>query len=299
MIRWILAITITFVALSLPSDAQDLNAKVQLLSPRVQNTNKNSLKVLRLAIQEFLNGRKWTEHTLNPAERINCTFVITINEWDGASNYRAEAQILSSRPVYGTTYQSPMLTMADKNFDFSYVDSQPLDYNDQSFLNNLSSLLAYYAYTIIGIDADSFSHLGGSTYFERARTVCNNAQSSGFIGWKAAEDFRNRFWLADNLNRKDFMPFRDFSYFYHRKGLDVLSVKPEEARATIIDVLPMLLKTDLRQPGAYYNQIFFSTKSDELLNILRAAPYKDRATAWGILSKTDPANSGKYYELNR
>lgn len=276
---------------------QDLNASVQVLSPRVQNTNKNSIKVLSEAIREFLNGRKWTDLELKPAERIDCTFLITINEWDGGSNYRAEAQIVSSRPVYGSTYLSPMLTLSDKSFNFSYIDSQPLDYNDQTYISNLSSLLAFYANIIVGIDADSFGQLRGTPYFERARAIVNNAQNSGFGGWKASEDYRNRFWLAENFNDRNFISFREFSYHYHRSGLDMFYKEPGKGAKAAADALPRLLTADLRRAGAYYNQLFFSTKSDELIQVLSRAPYDDRLRAYSVLAKTDPANAAKYSAL--
>ncbi|HEY1056496.1 MAG TPA: DUF4835 family protein, partial [Emticicia sp.] len=216
---------------------QDLNARVQLLSPQIENNNKRLLNVLEGSIKDFLNGRKWSSDKFLPQEKISCTITINIVEWDGSSNFKAEAQIQSSRPVYGTTYQSTILNISDKEFNFNYSEGQQLDYSDQNFSNNLSSLLAYYAYVILGMDYDSFSRLDGTDYFAKAQTVVNNAQNTAFAGWKAFEGLRNRYWLVENLNNKAYSPIREALYTYHRKGLDVMQEDQMEGRKKVLETL--------------------------------------------------------------
>ncbi len=177
-----LIVVFFLVLVSFSGFSQDLNARVQILSPQIQNTNKRTLEVLELAITEFLNNRKWSDAQLQAAERIDCNLVITVKEWDGSSSFKTEAQILSSRPIFGSAYNSTILTINDKNFDFNYSEGQALDFSDQNYINNLSSLLAFYAYTIVGLDADTFSKLGGTNYFNKAQTVLNNAQNTSFTG---------------------------------------------------------------------------------------------------------------------
>ncbi|MGX5687316.1 type IX secretion system protein PorD [Arcticibacter tournemirensis] len=279
--------------------AQDLNARVQILSPQVQNTNKRVLGVLEGAIRDFLNGRKWSADILQNQERIDCSFVINIIEWDGSSNFKAEAQIVSSRPVYGTSYNSTILNLSDKEFNFSYTEGQPLDYSDQVYNSNLTSLLAYYAYIITGLDYDTFSKFSGSPYYTKAQTVVNNAQNTSFPGWKAFETLRNRYWLVENFTNKAYTPLRQALYDYHRNGLDVMAENQAKGREQIIDVLPQLQKIDRQRQGSMLNQVFFTAKADELVNIISQAAPKDRMAAYNILSAVDPSNITKYELLRK
>lgn len=280
--------------------SQDLNARVQILAPQIPNANKRVLDVLEVSIKDFLNGRRWTADALQPQERIDCNFVITITEWDGSSaNFKAEAQIQSSRPIYNTNYNSTILNLNDKDFTFSYSEGQALDYSDQNYLNNLTSLLGFYAYIITGMDYDTFSKLGGTPYFQKAQTVLNNAQNAPNAGWKAHENLRNRFWLVENLTNKAYNPIRESMYEYHRDGLDVMTENSSKGRKAIYAVLPQLQKIDKQKQGAILNQVFFTAKSDELINILSDAEPQEKLKAFTILSVVDPANALKYEILKR
>ncbi|HCN83829.1 MAG TPA: DUF4835 domain-containing protein, partial [Sphingobacteriaceae bacterium] len=200
----------------------------------------------------------------------------------------------SSRPIYGTSYNSTILNISDKDFNFSYSEGQPLDYSDQNFTNNLSSLLAYYAYVILGMDYDSFLQFGGTPYYTKAQGVINNAQNSSFPGWKAFEGLRNRYWLAENLNNKIYSPLREILYDYHRNGLDVMSENPAKARKLIVSLLPKVQSIDKQQQGSMLNQIFFTAKADELVNIISMGDQQERIKAYTVLSQIDPANITKY-----
>ena len=290
----------SFLIVSTALYSQDLNARVQILAPQIPNSNKRILDVLEVSIKDFLNGRRWTSDALQPQERIDCNFVITITEWDGSSsNFKAEAQIQSSRPVYKSNYHSTVLNLSDKDFTFSYSEGQALDFSEQNYLTNLTSLLAFYAYIITGIDYDTFSRFGGTPYFQKALTVLNNAQNAPNAGWKAHEDLRNRFWLVENLTNKLYNPIRESMYDYHRDGLDVMAENPGKARKAIYAALPQLQKIDKQKQGAVLNQVFFTAKSDELINILSDAEPQEKLKAFAILSAVDPANSLKYEILKR
>lgn len=297
--RNLLTLLIGLLLLLPRTKAQDLNARVQILSPQVQNTNKRALATLESAVRDFLNGRNWSGDVVRPEEKIDCSFVLNILEWDGSSNFKAEAQIQSSRPVYGTTYNSTVLNLSDKDFNFTYSEGQPLDYSDQVYNNNLTSLLAFYAYIITGLDYDTFSRYGGNDYFAKAKNVVNNAQSASFQGWKAFEGLKNRYWLSENLTNKSYDPIREFLYEYHRNGLDVMYTNQTRGRQKIMSVLPLLQKIDRQRQGSVLNQVFFSAKADELVNILSQASRQDRLRAFNILSETDPANIGKYNVLKK
>ncbi len=295
----IICYIVALIAISAFSYAQDLNARVQILSPQVQNTNKRPLEVLETAMIEFLNNRKWSNDQIRPNERIDCSFVINLREWDGSSSFKAEAQIISTRPVYNSSYNSTLLSISDKNFDFSYSEGQPLDFSDQSYMNNLTSLLAYYAYIITGLDYDSFSKMGGSVYYGKAQTVLNNALSSGFIGWQAHENLRNRYWLIENLQSRDFSILRELIYTYHKDGLDIMADNGAQARKNILAALPKLKEIDRQKQGSVLNQTFFSAKADEITNIFAKTAATDKLKVYNLLAEVDPANIRKYDVLKK
>jgi hypothetical protein len=279
--------------------SQDLNARVQILAPQLANSNKRVLDILEASIKDFLNNKRWSADALQPQERIDCNFVITITDWDGSSNFKAEAQIQSNRPVFNSSYSSTLLNISDKDFDFTYSEGQPLDFSEQNYINNLSSLLAFYAYIITGMDYDTFSKFGGTPYFEKAQTVLNNAQTAPNGGWKAFENLRNRFWLIENLTNKSYNPIRESLYIYHREGLDVMAENQSKGRKAVLSVIPQLQKIDKQKQGSILNQIFFTAKADEIINILGAAEPQEKIKAYNALSVIDPANSLKYEILKK
>jgi hypothetical protein len=280
--------------------AQDLNARVQILSPKIQSANKRVLDVLQTTISDFLNGRKWSTDELKPQERIDCTWIITITDWDGSSpNFKAEAQLLSSRPVYNTAYNSTLLNITDKDFDFYYTEGQAVEFTEQNYAGNLSSLLAFYANVLVGLDYDSFSKLGGTPYFIKAQNIVSNAQNATYLGWKGFENLRNRYWLIENLNNKSFLPIREAYYTYHRLGLDELAENPSTGRNAVLNLLPELQKADRLKQGAMLTQLFFTAKADELVNILLGANTGDKVKACQLLIQLDPANASKYEALKK
>jgi len=277
--------------------AQDLNARVQVLSPKLQTTNKRVFQTLETAMKDFLNGRKWSTDQILPQERINCSFILNITQWDGSSKFSAELQVQSSRPVFNANYNTTLLNVNDKDFDFTYTEGQSIDYSDQSFQNNLSAVMAFYAYIIVGMDYDSFSRFSGTPYFAAAQNVVTNAQSSSYKGWKAFDSNLNRYWLAENLNNKVYADLRGFIYDYHRNGLDVMADNASKGRKTIAGILPVLAQLDRQRVGSMLPTIFFSAKGDELVSIFSQASPQEKALAINTLSQADPANGNKYQAL--
>lgn len=292
-------LTFICMCLAINAEAQDLNARVQILSPQIQNTNNKAIEALQQAMSEFLNNRKWSVNELKSQERIDCNIVFNLKEWDGSSNYKGEAQIISSRPVYGTSYNTTLLSVTDKNFEFTYTEGQPLDFSDQNFQNNLSSILAFYAYVIVGLDADSFSKMGGTDYFTKAQTVLNNSQNAPFSGWKAFENLRNRYWISENLQNKSFMPLREVLYTYHRQGLDLMGDDINKGRKNIANSIDKLKELDKQKQGSILNNIFFSAKADEIVDIFRKSDPLERIKVYNTMIEVDPANSSKYEELKK
>jgi hypothetical protein len=295
----VFSIYILLACLSLKVIAQDLNARIQVVSPKIQSTNKRIFQQLETAMKDFLNCRKWSADAILPQERIECNFILNITAWDGSSNFSGELQVQSSRPVYGSTYTSTLLNVNDKDIDFTYTEGQSIDFTDQNFQSNLSSIMAFYAYIIVGMDYDSFSKLGGSSYFAAAQNVATNAQNSSSKGWKAFDGNINRYWLAENLNNKLYQPLREFMYNYHRNGLDIMADNAGKGRKIISDLLPILSQVDRQRLGSMFPLIFFTAKSDELVSIFTKTNSQERLQAMNILSQADPANGLKYQALQK
>ena len=279
------------------AQAQDLNARVKILTPKIQVSNKRVFSTLETAMKDFLNGRKWAADAIAPNERIDCNFVLNITSWDGGSNFSGELQVQSSRPVYNSSYTSTLLNVNDRDVDFSYTEGQTIDYSDQNFQNNLSSVMAFYAYVIVGLDYDSFSRYGGSQYFAQAQTVVTNAQTASFKGWKAFDSNLNRYWLSENLNNKLYNGLRSFIYDYHRNGLDMMANNAVLARKSISAILPQLTQVDRKRIGSYFPLAFFTAKDDEFVSIFSKAFGPEKAQAMNILLQADPSNGNKYETL--
>ncbi|WP_344853118.1 DUF4835 family protein [Pedobacter jeongneungensis] len=278
--------------------AQELNARVTLLAPQVSNISKPTLDALQKTIRDFLNNNKFSNESYKPQERIECSFVITINSWDGGSGYTAEAQIQSSRPVFNSSYNSTLLNMSDKNFDFSYLDGSTIDFSDQNYISNISALLTYYAYTIIGMDKDSFSKMGGTPFYKKAQNIINLAQASGNTGWKAADGLRNRFWFNENVLNPIFSELRNFIYSYHLNGLDQLTDN-DKGLTQIVAALPALAQMDKQKLGSIFPNVYFASKAEEITNVLSKLNGQERMKAYNMLAEIDPANIGKYEGLRK
>ncbi|MGJ1294592.1 DUF4835 family protein [Sphingobacterium spiritivorum] len=281
------------------SFAQELNIRVEVQSPQVQNTNKRALEVLQKAISDFLNNRAWTANKVQNEERIDGALVITITSWDGSKEFKGTAQVFSSRPVYGTNYNSPILAFNDKYFNFSYIEGDILDYNENQYMSNLASLLGFYANVIIGMDADSFKLYGGNTYFSVARDIVNYSQNGDYVGWRSMDAFDNRYWLITNLTDRRYVAYRDFAYNYHINGLDKMAENEPQARTEMGALLPKLKEVDRNNSGNILTSAFYSAKSNEFVGIFSRMPGNEGVKAYNLLVELDPANSTKYEEIRK
>lgn len=279
--------------------AQDLNARVAVVAPKVQTTNKRVFQTLETAMKDFINGHKWLKDPVQPQERIDCSFVLNVTAWDGGTTFSGELQVQSSRPVFNSNYTTTLLNLNDKDFDFSYTEGQTIDYSDQAFNSNLASVMAFYAYIIAGTDYDTFSRMGGSNYFALAQQVVINAQASSYKGWKAFDGNVNRYWLSENLNNRIYAPLRGFMYDYHRTGLDLMADNAALGRKNITAILPVLSQLDRTRLGSMLPLVFFSAKGDELVSIFSGSNPQERLQAMNILTQADPANGIKYQVLQR
>ncbi len=278
--------------------AQELNCNVSIATPKIQGTNKQVFETMQKSFFEFMNFRQWTNFDFQEQERIECNILITIDEVSG-NTYKGSIQVQSRRPVFNSSYSSTMLNVFDKNLEFSYYEYQPLEFNENSFLSNITSVLAYYAYIIIGMDFDSFTPNGGAKYFEKAMQIVNNAQTASEQGWKSMESKKNRYWLIENLQNNTFAPFRTCMYEYHRNGLDVMHDDVQKGRMAIKRAIDMLKDVFRSKPNSYLLQLFFDVKKSELINIFSKAPQTEKATIVESLSYMDPANASEYRKILR
>ncbi|WP_139924147.1 DUF4835 family protein [Hymenobacter sp. DG01] len=287
-----------------PARAQELQAEVTVTTENVNISDRQLVQQMRNDMQTFLNTRTFTNQTYRPEERIRCRFFVGITEIPQNGTYRATVRIVSTRPVYGTGYETNLLSFADRGWIFNYSPQNPIDYSENTFVGNLSSLLSFYAYIIIGMDQDSFAPLSGSPYYDRARTIVTNAASQNVTteadeGWKDSNN-ANRYNLLNNLQDPQLQAFRATLYAYHRQGMDIFITKPEEARANIATSLRGIQEAVVRRPNTLLARAFFSTKADEMANIFRTSPDQDqKVTVATLLSETDPTNSAKYQAILR
>ncbi len=279
--------------------AQELNCMVSISTPKVEGTERKVYETMQNAIHEFMNNRKWSNFNIQQSERIECTIMITINERIGTEEYRGTMNIVIRRPVLNTAYNTVLLNSIDKNIQFKYVEFQPLDYSDGSFTSNLTSLLAYYSYTILGFYFDSFAPSGGSQFFEKAQEVVTSAQNTSEIGWKAFESDKNRYWLVNNYMNSANSSLRDFAYRYHRLGLDQMYEKVDQGRTSITESIELLQSLYNSKPDLYALQLIFEAKRDEIVNIYsdtRVAPM-EKTNVVNIMKDIDPGSGSKYQAI--
>jgi len=279
--------------------SQQLDFTVTINSERARTQDQDVFDQMKTAFEQFLNNRSWTDDEFKPEERIKGNLLVTINDMPRVGLFSATVQIQTVRPIYGSNYESLMLNFADRNWTFEYVDSQPLEFNQYSFLNNITSLLAYYAYIALGLDYDSFAPRAGNPFYETANNIVANAQQSSRPGWNQnPSDKRNRYWLSNDLyNSQVLVPVRDAYYLYHRQGLDLLTSKPEEGYKNILKAIKNVEEANQAQPNSILTITFIDAKSDEICKILKNAPQEIKQEAVAALLKVDPNNARKYNDI--
>ncbi|WP_288370745.1 DUF4835 family protein [uncultured Algoriphagus sp.] len=279
--------------------AQELNFTVTINSERSNLQNTDIFNQMKASFEQFLNGRSWTTDEFRPEERIKGNLLITINEATTVGSFSATVQVQTVRPVYGTNYESLLFNFADRTWNFEFIESQPLEFNRFTFLNNISSLLAYYANIALGLDYDSFQNKGGDPFFAVANDIVNNAQQSGRAGWgQSNSDRRNRFWLINDIYTSSvYSSIREAYYLYHRQGLDILQIDPEKAYQNMLEAIRLVAEANKAQPNGIFTISFMDAKGDEIAQVLKNAPFEIRTEAVELLLEVDPNNARKYNEL--
>lgn len=289
-----------FILFILQAKSQDVNCKTIILDNQIQLSDKRIFRSLEQAISEFVNNTKWTSDRIQPNERIELTIQFIPSRYDIQGNFmEGSAQIICQRPVFGSTYTSNTFNFLDEDWKFNYVEFQRMEFNENSFTSNLTSLIAFYVNYAIGLDYDSFSLLGGTPFFNKALQIANAAQSSdGSSGWKPFQkSIRTRYNLIDNVLNGRFEPIRQAYYKYHREGLDLMYKEPETARKAIYASLEQVKKVFIIAPNTAMLLVFFEAKSDELVNIYKGATPTEKGKAIELLNEINVANINKYEKI--
>ena len=277
--------------------AQELNCKVVVNSERIAISDRQVFQDMEVAFSQFLNERRWTNDFFQNEERIKCNLNMTIDEMPSIGSFRATVQVQSARPIHNSSYESIVLNFADRDWTFDYVESQPLDFNPNSYTSNLTSMLSYYANIIIGLDYDSFEELGGTSYFQKANNIVTNATPSNRPGWSSLESNRNRFWLVENLLNQRMAAMRKGLYTYHRLGLDTYQDNPEEGQESILGMLRTIKDIRTTYPNAIFVIAFLDAKSDELVNLFSDTSIQTKRDAYNLLIEIDPSKRDKYARI--
>lgn len=283
---------------------QELNVTVKVNTQQLQLVDPAVFTTLEQSITEFLT-QKWTNDVFDPEERIDCNFIFTLQKEVSATSFEMTLAVQSSRPIYGTDQSTPLLNTIDNYVAFEYEQFQPLQFSENRFENNLTSVLAFYVNLILGLDYDTFSPTGGEPFFQKAQEIVNNVPSglySTYLGWSSTDasnsrGSKNRFWIMENLLSPRMKPLRLGMYQYHRQGLDMMATDVDAARGAIAEVINTLGQVDQSYPNAILTQLFLNAKRTEVLELFKRGTTAERSSVRQVMTRVDPANGAQYRSL--
>lgn len=278
-------------------NAQELNCKVAINHSQIQGTNDQVFKTLETAISEFINDRRWTSAQYSSIERINCSMNVTVKEYSDDGTFKCELIIQANRPVFNSNYNTVTFNFKDNNFNFTYLEYDPLEFRDNIIDNNLTAVLAYYVYLIIGMDMDAQAPMGGTDVLHIVENIVNAAQTIGETGWKAFDDSRNRHAIISDYMDGGMKPYRQMMYDYHRLGLDEMAQNADRGRAKITAALGLLKESKTNKPLSSLPQIFTEIKKEELLNVYSKGTQKEREEVYDILVEINPAQVNEWDKI--
>jgi hypothetical protein len=290
--------SLLLVGLPLFAGAQEFRCSVQITSQQVQGTNRQVFQTLQSALNEFINSRAWSGYKFSNTERIECSMLINIQEMVGSDEFKGSLQIQVRRPVFNSSYNTVLFNYVDNDIDFKYVEFQPLEFSETSNLSNLTSIFAFYAYVILGLDFDSYGLFSGTEFYHKAEKIMNNAQNAQERGWRSGESTsrKNRYWLISSILNEDFSQVREFIYQYHRQGLDLMYDKPVDGRVAIAQSLILLQNVFKARPDPFMHflQVILDAKSDEFVNVFQESTDDEKRRVMLILNQIDPTHVDKY-----
>ena len=289
-------ILLCLLIFTMTANAQELSCRVTVNTQRINQTNQRAFVTLQRALQEFVNKTQWTDIKARENERINCSFVLTLSSYEN-NNFKADLQVQASRPVYGSTYPTPLINYQEKDITFSYLENEPIYFNPNTFTSNLSSIIAYYALIIIGLDADTFAPNGGNPYFEQALAVVLNAQSSSDSAWQQ-NGSNNRWQMVTDLLAEDFVGFHKALYTYHRQGLDLMAQDIQKGKNQIGAALLELNQINNSRINRFVSQLFFDAKADEISQLLSGGkPLDKKEEVRAVLLKLAPTRAQEWNQI--
>lgn len=276
--------------------SQELNCTLKVNYDQITDANTQIFKTLERSLGEFVNNTKWTTKTYTRNERIDCSMFITVNSYS-SNEFSCTLQVQSSRPIYNSTYASPVFNFNDKEFNFRYLEFENFVYNPNSYDSNLIAVVAFYANIIIGLDADTFSSQGGGKYLEAASNIANMAQSGNGAGWTQTEKKQNRYYLINDLLSNTFTPYRDALYEYHYLGMDKMTEDVRGAKENVLKAVQTVGKIHSVRPNAFITRVFFDAKADEIVSVFSGGPSINIAELKELLAKVSPLNSAKWNNI--
>ncbi|MDY8138265.1 DUF4835 family protein [Aquimarina sp. 2201CG5-10] len=284
------------LVISVGVNAQEFNATVAINAEQTGNPNLQVFKTLERSLTEFINNTKWTNVGYRTEERIDCSFFITVNGYNN-DTFSATLQVQASRPVFGSNYATTIFNVNDKQFNFTYLEFQPLNYDPNNFESNLISVLAFYLYTILGVDADSFELNSGTSYYQEAKNIVGNAQGSNSLGWNLQDGTQTRFRLNDDLLSGTYDGYRTAMYNYHREALDEMHNNVKKGKEAITEALKPLQDMHNTRPNSYMMRVFFDSKADEISSILSGGPSVNIAETIQVLNRIAPTYSQNWKDI--
>ncbi|MEL6635717.1 MAG: DUF4835 family protein [Bacteroidota bacterium] len=288
---------VLFLAIGPLLSAQELNFQVSVNTPQLATTDPKVFESLEGALNDFLNNQKWTNDVFEPEERINCNIQITIKEEVSTNSFKADMAIQAVRPVYGSNYETPVVTHIDKDVSFEYEPFQPIVYSRNVFNDNLSSIISFYIYVVLGMDYDTFGLFGGDEYFQIAQDILNAvppATAARFPGWRALDGRRNRYWIVENMTAPGLRGVRRALYSYHRQGLDIMANDVATGRVILTQALEDIQQANRNYPNSMAVRLFMASKTNELLEIFKESPSDQKNKVRDVMSKLDASNASRF-----
>lgn len=292
-------LTVSLILLALAGKTQEFKTNVTINVPKLQTADPKIFETMETALEEFMNNTKWTEDEYKQEERIEVNIQINIKEEKSATTFKAEMFIQALRPIYATRENTALLEHADKKFEFSYTEYQPLEFSESTFNSNLTSFIGFYAYLILGLDYDSFEQEGGTVYFQKAQDIINTVPANTYGGWSSLDGNRNRYWMIESILSPRATDLRTAMYDYHRLGLDLMQEDVEIGRQNLSGAIQKMKTFSKSYPNAMSTQMFVNAKRDEIVSIFKGAPTNEKRSIHSIMVRLDPANASKYTPIRR
>lgn len=294
-----LIFTAIMALMTISASAQEFRCTVNINAQKVQTNEKKVFETMKQAIEEFVNNRKWTNVEFEPYEKLECNISLIINEQTSLTDFSGQLSVQLRRPVYNSNYTTGMMNFVEPDFQFSFNESQPLEFDPNTFYTNLSSTLGYYLYIMLGITFDSYGLLGGEAFFETAQTIVQTANKSGYRGWKTTDGQKARYWWMENHTNPNYQTLRQAYYYYHRMGLDMMTKDQTEARRNILQALQLVEQTNKKRTNLLCVQMFMDVKVSELVSIFTPAPAEEKKQVYNTVRQLSPINLSKFKDFNQ